>query len=230
MYQVRSILTLSLVYSATDPCRMMSSIAMMDCHFIMFFNNPPNFTATELAFDLPAEEEGVDIPDGPTWKIWKQNEAKRQRPPPLNQFVQKLLSNDWHGYDDGNFGNLSIFSLYVVISGEGHDHQLPSIPKGPETNTLKAFFRIIFGLRSSMCDISDAMRQVDRALSRWMELWDRVKEAASACEIYRAGIMIHARDLGTFAKLLLRTPLSETGEIARDSMARIHELLKSASQ
>lgn len=40
--------------------------------------------------------------------------------------------------------------------------------------------------------------------------------------------MTHAQDLKAFAKILLQIPLSETGDIARDSMARIHELLKSA--
>lgn len=94
---------------------------------------------------------------------------------------------------------------------------------------FKAFFRIIFDLRSSICDISDAIKQIDRAISRWIELWEKVEAAASPGEIYRAGIMIHAQDLGTLARLLLRTPLSETGDIARDSMARIHELLKNAS-
>lgn len=96
----------------------MASIAMMDCHFIMFFNNPPNLTVTELKFDLPAEEEGVDIPDSPTWKLWMENEIKCPRPPPLNEFIQKLLSNEWQGPDGFEWNNLSIFSLYVVILGE----------------------------------------------------------------------------------------------------------------
>lgn len=59
-----------------------------------------------------------------------------------------------------------------------------------------------------------------------MGLWEKVEAAASPSEIYRAGIMIHGQDMGTFARILLRTPFSETGEIARDSMDRIHELLK----
>lgn len=74
------------------------------------------------------------------------------------------------------------------------------------------------------------MKQIDRAISRWIGLWEKVRAAASPGETYRAGIMNHAQDLGTLARLLLRTPLSETGDIARDSMARIHELLKHASK
>jgi hypothetical protein len=61
-----------------------------------------------------------------------------------------------------------------------------------------------------------------------MNLWEKVHAAANPGQIYRAGIMIHAQDLRSFAKLLLQTPLSETGDIARDSMARMHELLKNA--
>jgi hypothetical protein len=96
----------------------MSSIAMMDCHFIIFFNNPPNLTTTELQFDLPAEEEGIDILDSSSWQSWANNQRKYRRPPPLNQFVQQLLTNIWCGVDDPLFENLSMFSLYVVISGE----------------------------------------------------------------------------------------------------------------
>lgn len=43
---------------------------MIDCHFTIFFNNPPYFTITELQFDLPAEEEGTDIMDSLEWKLW----------------------------------------------------------------------------------------------------------------------------------------------------------------
>lgn len=102
----------------------MASIAMMDCHFIMFFNNPPNFTPTELQFDLPAEEEGIDILDSPTWKLWAENERKYHRPPPLNQFIQQLLTDNWCGHENERFENLSIFSLYVVISGEDIEESL----------------------------------------------------------------------------------------------------------
>jgi hypothetical protein len=104
---------------------MMASIAMMDCHFIMFFNNPPNLTTTELQFDLPAEEEGIDILDSFTWQFWAENERKNHRPPPLNQFIKQLLTDKWCGPDDARFKNLSIFSLYVVISGENiNNHTL----------------------------------------------------------------------------------------------------------
>lgn len=102
----------------TDLFRMMASIAMMDCHFTIFFNNPPYFTITELQFDLPAEEEGTDILDPSAWKLWAEKQTKHQRPPPLNQFIQKLLSDKWEGPDDSQFENLNVFALYVVISGE----------------------------------------------------------------------------------------------------------------
>lgn len=74
--------------------------------------------------------------------------------------------------------------------------------------------------------MSDAIGQVDRALVRWMSLWETLQANLTGNQTYRAGIMVHAQDLQLFARLLLRTPLSETGEIARDSMARIHQLLK----
>ncbi|KAJ5306928.1 hypothetical protein N7508_005943 [Penicillium antarcticum] len=185
--------------------RMMSSIAMMDCHYIMFFNDPPILSAPELGFDLPAEEKGMDIPDAITWELWARNERKHQRPPPLNLFIQELLLDNWTGSEDQRYKNLNFFALYVVIS---------------------AFHRIIFGLRTSLCDMSDAKRQIDRALSRWIILWEALEHKSSQDQIYRAGIMIHGQDLCAFAKILLRTPLSETGDIAHDSTAHIHELLK----
>jgi hypothetical protein len=95
---------------------------------------------------------------------------------------------------------------------------------------IKAFQPIIFGIRSSLCDASDARKQIDRALSRWMSLWEELKSKWSQQEIYRAGITYHAPDLCVFDKLILQRPLSETGEIAKDSMTQIHQLLKGRLQ
>jgi hypothetical protein len=61
-----------------------------------------------------------------------------------------------------------------------------------------------------------------------MDLWKKVQAVATPGEVYRAGNMTHAPDFRAFARLLLQTPLSESGDTARDSMARIHELLKKA--
>ncbi|KAJ5999820.1 hypothetical protein N7481_000229 [Penicillium waksmanii] len=96
--------------------RMMASIAMIDTHFIMFFNSPPLLSPFELGFDLPAEDAGVDISDTSTWEEWVTNQRKYQRPPPLNQFIQELLSDNWAGKEDTSFQNLNVFALFIVIS------------------------------------------------------------------------------------------------------------------
>ncbi|KAJ5569456.1 uncharacterized protein N7459_008886, partial [Penicillium hispanicum] len=184
---------------------MMASISMIDCHFIMFFNNPPHFTQAELDFDLPAEDRGIDISDEVAWQEWALNERKYQRPPSLSQLLKELLSDHWTGSEEPRFENLNIFTLFIVIS---------------------AFHRIIYGIRYCILDTSNARRQIDRALLRWMRLWENLQPRLSQDEIYRAGFMTHAQDLWVFAKFLLRQPLSETGGIARDSMTDIHRLLK----
>ena len=76
--------------------------------------------------------------------------------------------------------------------------------------------------------MSQTETQIDRALSRWMMLWEQLHPKLSQDEIHRAGITIHAPDLWAFAKFLLRKPLSETGHIANDSMAHVHHLLKTS--
>lgn len=91
---------------------------MIDCHFIMFFNNPPCLTPAELSFDLPAEENGIDIPGDKAWELWAKNERQHRRPPPLNEFVKELLSDGWSGTEDPRFKNLNTFALFVVIFGE----------------------------------------------------------------------------------------------------------------
>lgn len=95
----------------------MASICMIDSHFIMFFNDPPLFSATEFTFDLPAEDKGIEVSDLDTWHEWVQNEKDFQRPPPLNEFLQLLLSDNWIGLADPRFEHLSIFALFIVISG-----------------------------------------------------------------------------------------------------------------
>lgn len=99
-------------------------------------------------------------------------------------------------------------------------------PWGLEANQPAAFHRIIYGIRSCALDTFDATRQIDRALLRWMRLWEYLQPRWGQDEIYRAGFMTHAQDLWVFAKFLLQKPLSETGEVAKDSMADIHQLLK----
>jgi hypothetical protein len=96
----------------------MSSIAILDCHNIMFFNDPPMLTSHELRFDLPAEEQGIDILDATKWELWASDERKHQRPPQLNLFVQELLSDTWGGPEDPRYRKLGFFALFVVISGE----------------------------------------------------------------------------------------------------------------
>ncbi|CAI7598944.1 unnamed protein product [Penicillium pancosmium] len=188
--------------------RMMASIAMIDTHFIIFFNSPPLLSPFELGFDLPAEDAGVGISDTSTWEEWVANERKYQRPPPLNRFIQELLSDNWAGKEDARFQNLSIFALFIVIS---------------------KFHPIIFNLRSNLLRSDDQVKQIERALSRWLELWEHLKPRLTEEEIYRSGFMIHAPDLVVFARLLLRTPLAGANDIAKDSMAHIHELLKEPS-
>lgn len=112
------ILERPLSYQILIPDRMMASIFMMDCHFVTFFNHPPYLTLNELSFDLPAEENGIDISDDKTWELWAKNERKHQRPPPLDKFVLELLSDVWSGTEDPRFKNLNIFALFVVIFGE----------------------------------------------------------------------------------------------------------------
>lgn len=45
---------------------MMASIFMIDCHFVMFCSNSPCLTPAELSFDLPAEENGIQLWIGKT--------------------------------------------------------------------------------------------------------------------------------------------------------------------
>lgn len=188
--------------------RMMASIAMIDTHFIIFFNALPILSPSELGFDLPAEEAGVDITDRSAWEDWAASERKYQRPPPLNKFIRDLLSDSWTGINDPRYQNLNIFALFIIIS---------------------KFHPIIFNLRSSLLKTDDQVSQIERALSRWMALWEKLQHRLTEEEIFRAGFMIHAPDLVAFARLLLRTPLDETNDIAKDSMAHIHELLKGPS-
>ncbi|KAJ5621569.1 hypothetical protein N7528_006352 [Penicillium herquei] len=170
--------------------------------------SPPHFTPSEFCFDLPAEERGIDIRDHMEWEAWAQNERNYPRPPPLNEFIQELLSDDWKGIDDPRLKHLNIFALFIVVS---------------------AFQPIVFGVRSSLCDLSSAKQQIERALSRWMSLWKQLQSTLTQQEIYRAGITYHAPDLCIFARLVLQKPLSETGEIAKDSMAQIHQMLKGST-
>lgn len=89
---------------------------------------------------------------------------------------------------------------------------------------------MVFQLRSIPWDTTDATKQIERALERWNSLWERLQSKLTQDQIYRAGFMTHAPDLWNFAKILLRTPLHETGDIARGSMACVNRLLRRPSK
>lgn len=199
---------------------------MIDSHFIMFFNDPPLFCAIEFTFDLPAEDKGIDIIDLDTWHEWVQNEQRFRRPPPLAEFLQLLLDDNWDGLEDPRFEHLSVFALFIVISG---NQLLRRGFTNLRAKSLLAFHTIIFGLRSSLLGTSNAKIQIDRALSRWQSLWERLQPQLTEGQIYRAGFMTHAQDLCEFAKILLQTPISETGGIVRESMINVHKLLSRPS-
>lgn len=91
---------------------------MIDTHNIIFFNNPPYFIVREFEFDLPAEEKGIDISDATTWELWAQSEREYLRPPPTGRFLKELLNQEWGGPEDPMFENLSVFALFIIISGQ----------------------------------------------------------------------------------------------------------------
>ncbi|KAJ9252163.1 transcriptional regulator family: Fungal Specific TF [Paecilomyces variotii] len=186
--------------------RTMCLVFVMDCRFVMFYNNPPYLNPLELQFDLPAGDEGIDIADDKSWEPWALDQRSRGRPPSMNELMQALMCNQWTGPGDPQFGNLSIFNMLLLMLG---------------------FHSIIFGIRNSFCDMSNARIQVDRGLTRWKDLWNRCLERSSADQIRRAGFMVQAaQDLWHYAGLLLRTPTSKTGPIANDTITNVHRVLK----
>lgn len=58
--------------------------------------------------------------------------------------------------------------------------------------------------------MSNAKIQIERAFSRWQSLREHLQPQLIEGQIYRVGFMTHAQDLCEFAKILLRTPISET--------------------
>lgn len=75
--------------------------------------------------------------------------------------------------------------------------------------------------------MSSARTQLDRALARWKDLWDRKQERSNDDQIRRAGFMIQAaQDLWHYSRLLLRTPTSKTGDIAHDTISNVYRVLK----
>ena len=96
----------------------MASIYMIDSHFIMFLNDLLLFSATEFTFNLPAKDKGIDwITNLDAWHEWVQDERRFRRPPPLAEFLQLLLDDNWVGLEDPRFKHLSTFALFIVIPG-----------------------------------------------------------------------------------------------------------------
>ncbi|KAJ9269565.1 transcriptional regulator family: Fungal Specific TF [Paecilomyces variotii] len=186
--------------------RTMCLAFVMDCRFVMFYNNPPYLNPLELQFDLPAGDEGIDIAGDESWEPWALDQRSHGRLPSMNELMQALMCNEWTGPGNPQFGNLSIFNILLLMLG---------------------FHSIIFGIRNSFCDMSNARIQVDRGLTRWKDLWNSCLERSSDDQIRRAGFMVQAaQDLWHYARLLLRTPASKTGPIANDTITNVHRVLK----
>lgn len=98
--------------------RTMCLVFVMDCRFVMFYNNPPYLNPLELQFDLPAGDEGIDIADDKSWEPWALDQRSHGRPPSMNELMQALMCNQWTGPGDPQFGNLSIFNMLLLMLGE----------------------------------------------------------------------------------------------------------------
>ncbi|GAD96487.1 hypothetical protein AOR_1_326034 [Paecilomyces variotii No. 5] len=186
--------------------RTMCLVFVMDCRFVMFYSNPPYLCPLELEFNLPARDEGIDIADDEPWEPWALEQKSYARTPRVNELLQAFLCDDWPGPNSSHFDSLSIFNMLLLILG---------------------FHPIIFGIRTSLFDMSNARIQIDRGLARWKDAWNRCLEGSNADQIRRAGFMVQAaEDVWNYARLLLRMPVSKTGPIANDTITNVHRVLK----
>lgn len=112
----------------------MSLVFIMDCRFVIFYNNPPYLNPLELHFDLPADDEGIDIVENEAWELWALNRRAHGRPPPLDELIQALLRDKWDSSHDLHFDNLSIFNMLLLILGKAY---LPEFAEG-QTNRLRS--------------------------------------------------------------------------------------------
>ncbi|RAH68534.1 fungal specific transcription factor domain-containing protein [Aspergillus aculeatinus CBS 121060] len=155
-------------------------ILLLDSQFVVCLRSPPMITIAESKADLPCNELLFA-------NYHSSSCANIPRSPSVPEVIDLLMNGAWDGPSHPALNNLGVFGLFTVIAG---------------------LHVVIFSaFASRMMQVQ--LPSLDRALSRWKLLWERLMSRISTEEMELAGFMNRANEIWLIAKVLLRTDSDE---------------------
>ncbi|KAF9890029.1 hypothetical protein FE257_006709 [Aspergillus nanangensis] len=175
-------------------------ILLLDSQFVVCLRSPPMITIAESKADLPCNEL--------LFANYRSSScANIPRSPSVQEVIDLLLNGAWDGPSHPALNNLGIFGLFTVIAGL-YPRPAETLNRITKTHGFLGLHVVIFSaFASRMMQVQ--LPSLDRALSRWKLLWERLMSRISTEEMEMAGFMNRANEIWLIAKVLLRTDSDE---------------------
>lgn len=175
-------------------------IMLLDSQFVVCLRSPPMITIAESKADLPCNELLFA-------NYYSSSCANTPRSPSVPEVIDLLMNGAWDGPSHLALNNLGIFGLFTVIAGL-YPHPAETLNRITKTHGFPGLHVVIFSaFASRMMQVQ--LPSLDRALSRWKLLWERLMSRISTEEMEMAGFMNRANEIWLIAKVLLRTDSDE---------------------
>lgn len=91
---------------------------MYDCHFVMFYNSPPQMLVGEMTGNLPCRDELFEAEDASTFERLIFSPAGASLGVSLHGMVSALLHGFFSGPRDFPHRNATLLQLHFALLGE----------------------------------------------------------------------------------------------------------------
>lgn len=90
---------------------------MYDCHFVMFYNSPPQMLVGEMTGHLPCRDELFEVEDASIFERLISSPAGRSLGVSLHGMVSTLLHSPSSGPRDFPYKDATLLQLHFVLLG-----------------------------------------------------------------------------------------------------------------
>ncbi|KAF2008799.1 hypothetical protein BU24DRAFT_91721 [Aaosphaeria arxii CBS 175.79] len=190
--------------------RLVAGMFVVDSMIVLFLNNPPHITLSEMSSDLPYPDALFEASSAAHFKrVACQSSQSPSRS--LCGLMMALLRDGWHWSDDLRFASMNPKTMLLLIF---------------------AINSAIFVARTSLLS-SSSSQSLYRALDRWKDLWDDMNSNEEIDHSQFVGFTKHCLELWWLGrKLVDKMSKGDVGEeymkaTPKDSFTALHEFIRS---
>ncbi|KAL0943188.1 transcription factor, partial [Colletotrichum truncatum] len=192
--------------------RLATWLALADWQQCGMSNAPPTMTPAEMTCDLPCPLELFDAKDADEYFEVAQTKGldPSRRIVSVRHCVDALMSDSWKGMESFPFEDITATDLQILIFG---------------INAMVASANLMGILSSSSHNIL-------RAVSRWEDMWDTVRERMGPAKFEKSGMVRYNTELCWAAKVIVKIAIAGDRssaymqKVGHDSLVELHEFVR----